>query len=61
MNSSRHNVTSLNLSDCKNVGFQKLVMKLCAYEIIKDVFLFPSPKILEFTLSQSIILELIKC
>jgi hypothetical protein len=37
-------VTSLNLFVCKNMGFQKLAMKLCAYETIKDVFLFLSLK-----------------
>jgi hypothetical protein len=34
-------VTSLILLDCKNVEFQKLALNLSAYEIIKDVFLFP--------------------
>jgi hypothetical protein len=37
-------VTSLVLLVFKNVEFQKLVMKLCAYEIIKGVFIFPSLK-----------------
>jgi hypothetical protein len=37
-------VTSLNLLDCKNVGFQKLALNLSAYEIIKNVFIFPSLK-----------------
>jgi hypothetical protein len=38
----------LNLLDCKKVGLQKLALNLSAYEIIKDVFLFPFPKILDF-------------
>jgi hypothetical protein len=37
-------VTSLNLFACKNMGFQKIAMKLCAHETIKDIFLFPSLK-----------------
>jgi hypothetical protein len=37
-------VTSLNLSESKILGFQKLDMKLCAYETIKDIFIFPSIK-----------------
>jgi hypothetical protein len=41
-------VTSLILFLCKNVEFQKLDLILSAYEIIKDVFLFPFPKVLDF-------------
>jgi hypothetical protein len=38
----------MNLLECKNVGFQKLALNLSAYETIKDVFLFLSPKVLDF-------------
>jgi hypothetical protein len=41
-------VTSLILLVCKNVEFQQLDLNLSAYEIIKDVFLFPFPKVLDF-------------
>jgi hypothetical protein len=41
-------VTSLNLCVCKIMGFQKLAMKLCANETIKDVFLIPFSKVLDF-------------
>jgi hypothetical protein len=41
-------VTSLSLLVCKNVEFQKLDLNLSAYEIIKDVFLFRFPKVLDF-------------
>jgi hypothetical protein len=37
-------VTSLNLFVCKNMGFQKLAMKLRAIETIKDVFFSLSQK-----------------
>jgi hypothetical protein len=38
---------------CKNVEFQKkLDLNLSAYEIIKDVFRFPFPEILDFNLNQ---------
>jgi hypothetical protein len=40
-------VTSLNLCLCKNLRFQKLAMNWFAHETIKDVFIFPFPKILE--------------
>jgi hypothetical protein len=43
-----HYVTSLILLVCKNVEFQKLDLNLSAYEIIKDVFLYPFPKVLGF-------------
>jgi hypothetical protein len=36
-------------------------MKLYAYETIKDVFLFPFPKVLNCNLIQAIVLGLIKC
>jgi hypothetical protein len=39
-------VTSLSLLVCKNVEFQNLDLNLSAYEIIKDVFLFPFLKVL---------------
>jgi hypothetical protein len=54
-------VTSLILLVCKNVEFQKMDLNFSAYEIIKDVFLFPFPKVLDFYLFQSIILGLIEC
>jgi hypothetical protein len=53
-------VTSLILPVCKNVEFRKLALNLSAYEINKDAFLFPFPKVLDFNLVQSIILGLIK-
>jgi hypothetical protein len=42
-----HVVTSLNLNVCEKFEFQKLALNLSAYEIIKDVFLFPFPKLLD--------------
>jgi hypothetical protein len=39
-----------NIIDClsvKMLDFKKLALNLGAYEIIKDVFLFPFPKILD--------------
>jgi hypothetical protein len=50
----RQTKTSLILLVCQNVEFQKLDLNLNAYEIIKDVFLFPFPKVLDFQLIQSI-------
>jgi hypothetical protein len=41
-------IATLILLVCKNVEFQKLDLNLSAYEIIKDVFLFPFPKVLGF-------------